>query len=97
MVFKGIGIDSREVEGSYFEVSKLILFVVQNLKRVHHILKVSSDKVKLANGLDSIRELREHLKSDLIVDRHFLEQGLESLQISVIELHVLILVLVDHF
>jgi hypothetical protein len=57
MVLKGIEVNSREVNGGYFKISELILFVVQNLKGVHHVFKVSSDKVKLANGLDSIREL----------------------------------------
>jgi hypothetical protein len=97
VVFKRVDIDSREVESGYFNVSELILFAVQNFKGVHHIFKVSGDKVKLANGLDGIWKLRENLKPNFIVDRHFLKQGLKSLQVSVIKFHVLVLMLICHF
>ncbi len=57
MVFKRVGIDSGEVESGYFDVSELTLSAVQNFKSVHHVFKVSRDKVKLTNGLDGIWEL----------------------------------------
>ena len=75
MVLKRICVDSREIEGCYFKVSKFILFFVQNLKRVHHVIKISSNKVKLADGFDDVGKLSEDLKANFIIYGHLFQEG----------------------
>lgn len=95
MILEGTGVDGREVESSTFDIPELLLLVIQDLESVYHILQVASDEVELADGSDWAWELSEDFQTDLVIYGHFPQQCLEASDVGVVELHLLVLVLVD--
>lgn len=95
MVLEGTGVDTWKVESSTFKIPELLLLLIKHLQSIHHILQVPSDEVELAYGLDGVGELRKDLKPHLVIYGHFLQQSLETFYVGVVELHLLVLVLVD--